>query len=515
VAQNGWPEIKFSDLGDCSVSVNAKPEHAVIIAGGGPTGLTLAGELALAGIDVAVVERRASQDLSGSRAGGLHSRTIEVLDQRGIADRFLASGQVAQVAGFAQIRLDISDFPTRHPYGLALWQNHIERILAGWVDELGVPIYRESEVTGVAHDSSGVDVHLADNQRLQAAYLVGCDGGRSAVRKSAGIEFPGWDATMSYLLAEVEMDFASGPEPEWGIRHDALGVHALSEPTDKGPVRVMVTEQHIGPGSDPTLDDLRRALVVVYGSDYGIHSPIWIFRSTDMARQAASYRAGRVLLAGDAAHVHHPIGGQGLNTGVQDAVNLGWKLALVANGSAPDSLLDSYHRERHPVAARVLRNTMAQMQLLRHPNDDRSRALRDIVSELLAMDEPRRRFAAMMSGLDIHYDLGPGHPLIGRRMPDLDVASSDGPLRVVSLLHRGRAALVNFGEPGSIEVSGWADRVRLVDAAYAGAWELPALGVVSGPTAVLVRPDGYVAWASDGSDAGLTDALATWLGPPT
>jgi hypothetical protein len=212
--------------------------------------------------------------------------------------------------------------------------------------------------------------------------------------------------------------------------------------------------------------------------------------------------------------VHHPIGGQGLNTGVQDAVNLGWKLALVANGSAPDSLLDSYHRERHPVAARVLRNTMAQMQLLRHPDDDRSIALRDILTELLTMDGPRRRVAAMMSGLDIHYDLGAEHPLIGRRMPDLDVLTAHGPLRVFSLLHHGRAALINFGEPGSVKVSGWADRIRLVDAKYAGTWELPALGVIAGPAAVLVRPDGYVAWAGEGVDSGLTDALATWLGPP-
>jgi 2-polyprenyl-6-methoxyphenol hydroxylase-like FAD-dependent oxidoreductase len=515
LAQNSWPEINFSDLGDCSVGTNAQPEHAVIIAGAGPTGLMLAGELAVAGIDVAIVERRADQDLIGSRAGGLHSRTIEVLDQRGIANRFLESGRPAQVAGFAQIRLDISDFPTRHSYGLALWQKDIERILAGWVDELGVPIYREREVSGVTQTSSGVNVQLSDNQRLWANYLVGCDGGRSAVRKSVGIPFPGWDATMSYLLAEVELAFAAGAEPEWGIRHDALGVHALSEPTEGGLARVMVTERHIGAGSNPTLDDLRGALLAVYGSDYGIHSPSWISRATDMARQAASYRDGRVLLAGDAAHVHHPIGGQGLNTGVQDAVNLGWKLALVATGSAPDSLLDSYHRERHPVAARVLRNTMAQMQLLRHPQDDRTKALRDILSELLAMDEPRRRFAAMMSGLDIHYDLSPQHPLIGHRMPDLDIATTDGPLRVYSLLHQGCAALVNFGQPGRIEVFGWTDRVRLVNARYTGAWELPAVGVVSGPAAVLVRPDGYVAWAGAGVDAGLTDALTTWLGPPT
>jgi 2-polyprenyl-6-methoxyphenol hydroxylase-like FAD-dependent oxidoreductase len=395
-----------------------------------------------------------------------------------------------------------------------LWQSAIERILAGWVDELGVATYRGREVSGVTQTGAGVGVQLSDNQRLWAGYLVGCDGGRSTVRKSVGIEFAGWDPTMSYLLAEVDVAATPGAEPEWGIRHDALGVHALSQPTDGGPVRVMVTERHIGPGSDPTLDDLRRALVAVYGSDYGVQHPRWISRSTDMARQAASYRAGRVLLAGDAAHVHHPIGGQGLNTGVQDAVNLGWKLALAVKGSAPDSLLDSYHRERHPVAARVLRNTMAQMQLLRHPDDDRTKALRGIVSELLTMDEPRRRFGAMMSGLDIHYDLSHHHPLIGRRMPDLDIAAADGPLRVFSLLHQGRAVLINFGEPGRVGVSGWADRVRLVDAHYTGAWELPAVGLVSGPAAVLIRPDGYVAWAGDRVDAGLTDALATWLGPP-
>lgn len=487
-----------------------RTEHCAIIVGGGPTGLMLAGELALAGVDVAIVERRASQELIGSRAGGLHSRTIELLDQRGIADRFLASGQVAQVAGFAQIRLDISDFPTRHPYGLALWQNHIERILAEWVDELGVPVYREHEVMGVAQDRAGVDVELSDGRRWRAEYLVGCDGGRSAVRKSTGIEFPGWDPTMSYLLAEAELT----AEPEWGIRHDAVGVHALSESTDGGSVRVMVTERQIGPATEPTLDELREALMAVYGTDYGIHSPAWISRSTDMARQAASYRDGRVLLAGDAAHVHHPIGGQGLNTGVQDAVNLGWKLALVVNGSAPGSLLDSYHAERHPVAAQVLQNTMAQMTLLRHPDDVRTKALRDIVSGLLAMDEPRRHFAAMMSGLGIHYDLGAGHPLLGRRMPDLDIVTDDGPGRVFPLLHGAHAVLINFGEPGALTVSAWANRVRLADAKYVGEWELPDLGAVAAPDAVLVRPDGYVAWVGDSSDTGLSEALTRWFGPP-
>jgi 2-polyprenyl-6-methoxyphenol hydroxylase-like FAD-dependent oxidoreductase len=494
-------------------------KHEVVIAGGGPTGLMLAGELALTGVDVAIVERRASQELVGSRAGGLHSRTIEVLDQRGIADRFLSEGQVAQVAGFAGTRLDLSDFPTRHSYGLGLWQNHIERILAGWVAELAVTIYRGREATGFTQDDSGVDVELSDGQSLRADYLVGCDGGRSLIRKAAGIEFPGWDPTTSSLLAEVEM----AEQPELGIHRNAFGVHSFVKVKyeirdgeivymDGGPVGVMVTEQHVGPTTEPTLRELSEALIAVCGTDYGIHSPIWISRFTDMTRQAASYRKGRVLLAGDAAHVHAPDGGQGLQTGVQDAVNLGWKLAQVVKGRSPESLLNTYHAERHPVAARVLRNTMASVAL-RRP-DERTKALRDTVSELLGMDEPRRRFAAMMSGLDIHYDLGEGHPLLGRRMPDLDLVTPNGPLRVFTLLHDARPVLLNLGEPGGFDISRWADRVQLIDAAYAGPWELPPLGTVTAPTAVLIRPDGYVAWVGDLTQVGLADALTTWFGPP-
>src|SRR5215211_864030 len=495
-------------------------EHAVVIAGGGPTGLMLAGELALAGVDVAIVERRASQDLPGARAGGLHSRTIEVLDQRGIADRFLSQGQVAQVAGFSFIPLDISDFPTRHNYGLGLWQNHIERMLAGWVGELGVSIHYGGEVTGFAQDETGVDVELSDGRSLRAQYLVGCDGGRSLVRKAAGIDFPGWDPTTSNLIAEVEL----AEEPELGIRRDALGVHALGRVeyeirdgevvyADRGPVRVMVTEQHPGATSEPTLRDLSEALIAVYGTDYGIHSPTWISRFTDMTRQAAAYRDRRVLLAGDAAHVHAPDGGQGLNTGVQDAVNLGWKLAQVVNQTSPESLLDTYHAERHPVAARVLQNTMAQVALLR--TDDRTNALRDFISELLSMDEPRRRLAAEMSSLDIHYDLGEGHPLLGRRMPDLDLLTANGPLRVFTLLHDARPVLLNLGEPVGFDITPWADRVQVIDAQYVGMWELPALGAVIAPTALLIRPDGYVAWVGDHTQLGLADALTTWFGPPT
>jgi len=495
-------------------------EHAVVIAGGGPTGLMLAGELALAGVDVAVVERRASQDLPGARAGGLHSRTIEVLDQRGIADRFLAEGQTAQVASFAGTRLDISDFPTRHPYGLGLWQNHIERLLADWVGELAVQFYRGRDVTGFAQGDTGVDVEVSEGESLRAEYLVGCDGGRSRVRKVAGIEFQGWDPTTSALIAEVEL----AEEPELGIHTDEIGVHSFGRLEyeirdgevvfmDRGPVRVMVTERHLGHTGEPTLRDLSEALVAVWGTDYGVHSPTWISRFTDMTRQAVAYRNGRVLLAGDAAHVHSPDGGQGLNIGVQDAVNLGWKLAQVVDRTSPESLLDTYHAERHPVAARVLRTTMAMVALRRQ--DDRTNALRETIAELVAMDEPRRRFAAMLSGLDVHYDLGESHPLLGRRMPDLDLVTAAGPVQVFALLHDARPVLLNLAEPGAFDITPWADRVRCVDAQYAGTWELPVLGPVPAPWAVLVRPDGYVPWVGKGSKVGLTDALTTWFGPPT
>jgi 2-polyprenyl-6-methoxyphenol hydroxylase-like FAD-dependent oxidoreductase len=495
--------------------------HAVVIAGGGPTGLMLAGELALAGVDVAIVERRPSQDLVGSRAGGLHSRTIEVFDQRGIADRFLSEGQKAQVAGFAGNRLDIGDFPTRHPYGLGLRQNRIERILAGWVGELAVPIYRGIEVTGFAQDDSGVDIALCDSRSLRAQYLVGCDGGRSLIRKAAGIAFPGSDPTTSNLIAEAEL--AETP-PEWGIHRDALGIHSLGRVeyeirdgkvvyADRGPVGILVTERQVGATGEPTLADLSEALIAVYGTDYGIHSPTWISRFTDATRQAEAYRKGRVLVAGDAAHIHPPDGGQGLQTGVHDAMNLGWKLAQVVKGTSPESLLDTYHAERHPVGARVLRNTMAAVALRRE--DERTKALRDTMAELLGMEEPRKRFAAMLSGLDIHYDLGDGHPLLGRRMPDLDLDTANGPRRVFTLLHDARPVLLNLGEPGGFDIAPWADRVQSIDAKYVGALELPVLGAVPAPTAVLVRPDGYVAWVGEQSQLGLADALTSWFGPPS
>jgi 3-(3-hydroxy-phenyl)propionate hydroxylase len=484
-------------------------DHQVVIAGGGPTGLMLAAELKLAGVDVVVVERRPTQELAGSRAGGLHSRGLELLDQRGIVDRFLAEGKTAQAAGFALVFIDISHFPTRHPYSLGLWQNHIERLLAERAGELGVPIRYGAEATGFTQDEFGVDVELADGDSLRAEWLIGCDGGRSAIRKAAGIDFPGWEATTSAVIAEAQL----AEEPEYGVKNDAQGVRGLDLLEDGKTVRMLVTEREDGPPTEPTLEDLSDLLKSTYGSDFGVHSPVWISRFTDATRQAASYREGRVLLAGDSAHIHYPAGGQGLQNGMQDAVNLGWKLAQVVHGTSPDTLLDSYHAERHPVAARVLRNTMAQTALRR--SDDRTKALGDTLSELLTMDEPRRRFAAMQAGLDIHYDLGEGHPLLGRRMPDLDLMTADGPQRVFALLHDARPVLLNLGEPGSFDVAAWADRVQLIDADCAGPWELPVLGDVSAPAAVLIRPDGYVAWVGDRAGLGLPEALTTWFGPPT
>jgi 3-(3-hydroxy-phenyl)propionate hydroxylase len=490
----------------------ATTAHSVLVAGAGPTGLMLAGELALAGIDVAIVERRSNQELAGSRAAGLHSRTIEVFDQRGIADRVLSQGKVAQVARFHLTTLDIGDFPTRHRYGLGLWQDQIERILAGWVDELKVPIYRGLEVSAFAQDDAGVDVELSDGQWLRGEYLVGCDGGRSLVRKAAGIEFPGWDPSTSWLIAEVEMT----GQPSWGLHQDAIGIHALSRSGEDGPVRIVLTERQLSTDSEPSPHDLSEALIAVYGTDYGIHGPTWISRFTDMTRQAAAYRERRVLLAGDAAHVHPPVGGQGLNIGVQDAVNLGWKLAQVVKRISPEELLDTYQAERHPIAARVLRVTMAQVALRRC--DDRTQALGDIMSELLAMDEPRKHLAAEMSGLDVRYDLGEGHPLLGRRMPDLDLVTTDGPLRVYSLLRDGRPVFLNLGKPSGFDITAWSDRVSSIDAQYAGRWEVPVIGEVAPAGAVLVRPDGHVAWVADQTRLGLAQALnqalTTWFGPP-
>jgi 3-(3-hydroxy-phenyl)propionate hydroxylase len=479
----------------------------VIVVGAGPTGLMLAGELALAGVDVQIVERRSSSELVGMRARGFHSRTIELLDQRGIADRFLEAGRTFAATSFANASVDLSDLPTRHPYTLALVQSEVERILTGWIDELGVPIHRGREVVGFAQDDDGVDAHLDDGGPMRAAYLVSAEGGRSTIRKAAGIDFPGWDATRTTLIAEVEIT----EEPPTGVRIDETGIHGIN-PLPGGPtVQVLVTEQRLGPATEPTLADLSAALVEVFGSDFGVHSPRTISRFSDATRQAAAYRAGRVLVAGDAAHVHSPTGGQGIGLGVEDAVNLGWKLALVVNGVAPDGLLDTYQEERHPPTARVLKYTMAMA--VTQLADARVGALADLLAELVAIDAARVKLAALHLGLDVRYDAeDDSHPLLGRRMPDLDLTTADGPVRVFSLLHDARPVLLDLDAAG-LSLGLRADRVRLVEASCDGAWELPVIGIVDAPAAVLVRPDGHVAWVGQGTDGGLEDALTHWFGP--
>jgi 3-(3-hydroxy-phenyl)propionate hydroxylase len=481
----------------------------VTIVGSGPTGLMLAGELALAGVAVVILERRATADLVGHRARGFHSRTIEILDQRGIVDRFLAEGRTAQALSFANTPLNVGDLPSRHPYTLGLAQSSIEGILLGWVEGLGVPVRRRVEVTGFAQDDAGVDVYLGEGEPFRTAYLVGADGGRSVIRKVAGIDFVGAEATRSHLIAEVEVT----EETPTGIRLDAVGIHAMNLMEDGRTVGMVVTEQQLVDATEPNLEELGEALRAVYGTDFGIHDPRWISRFTDASRQAVAYRSGRVLLAGDAAHIHPPTGGQGIGLGLQDAVNLGWKLAQVVQGVSPAGLLDTYHGERHPATARVLKNVMVQALLQRE--DARTEALRGTISDLLSFDGPRAQLAGLLSGLDVRYDLGEGHPLLGRRMPDLDLATAQGPRRVFELLHDARPVLLDLGEPGGIDITPWTDRVRHVAAHHAGTWELPVIGAVTAPDAVLIRPDGHVAWVGDGTQTGLTEALTNWFGEPT
>ena len=485
-----------------------REQKTVVIAGGGPTGLMLAAELTLAGVDeVVIVERRATQELDSRRAGGLHARTLEVLDQRGVVDRFVAEGTVHPAAGFAYVPLPLGDLPTRHNYLLGLWQRDFERILAGWVlGELGVTILRDREVVGVTDDGEGVDAAMSDGSTIRADYLVGCDGGRSVVRKAVGIEFPGLDPSSSFIIADV----AATEPPVLGIRPEGGGVGPAE---GEGRYGIVLKEREVDHRNGPGLDDVRSELVDRFGTDFGVHSPRSISRFTDVSRQAAAYRVGRVVLAGDAAHVHPPQGGQGLNLGVQDAVNLGWKLAQVVTGISPADLLDTYHAERHPVGARVLQNTEAQVALA--TDDDRHPALRSIVAELLALDEPRRRIASMITGLDVDYDEGHPHPLVGRRLPDIDLRTADGMTTVFALLHEARPMLLRLGgvdRPDGANEASVTGRMRVVDADPVGSCELPVVGEVTVPPVVLIRPDGHVAWAGDLADPELAEASARWFG---
>ncbi|MEU9136972.1 FAD-dependent monooxygenase [Streptomyces sp. NPDC048404] len=492
----------------------------VVIAGAGPTGLMLACELRLAGADVIVVERLAQRS-GESRAGGIHSRTLEILDQRGILERFLAEGQPQPVGHFSGLYLDFDESESRHPYPLMILQSAIERLLEEWAVQLGVRVRRGYEVSGLRQDDSGVSVEIAAAQEapatLRARYLVGCDGGRSTVRKLAGIGFPGTEATMTALIGDVELP-ALGEDYVW-VRRTAGGDYSAIA-FEPGWHRVITSEfdRVADRDEEVTFERLRESLVRVAGTDFGMRNPRWVSRFNDAARQADRYRTGRVLLAGDAAHIHFPAGGQGLNMGVQDAVNLGWKLAAVVRGLAPESLLDTYHAERHPVGERVLHNTRAQSALVRPgPQTD---ALREVFGSLMVFDEVNQYLRHLLTALDIRYPIDGDHPLVGRRVPDADLKGADGATRVHELLHAARPVLLDLaGSPEAAAVAkGWADRVDVVEARSEDEhWIVPALGEIPAPDALLVRPDGHVAWAvaaggpPDG--AALRAALEAWFGP--
>jgi len=470
----------------------------VIVAGGGPTGVMLAGELRLHGVHVVVLEKEA-EPTRVVRSLGLHVRSIEVMDQRGLLERFLAHGKQYPVGGFfAGIAKPTPDrLDTAHPYILGIPQTTTERLLTEHATELGVEIRRGCELVGLSQDDHGVTVELADGTQLRSRYLVGCDGGRSTVRKQLGVGFPGEPARVEWLLGEVEL--TAPPEELAAVVAEVRKTHKGfgAGPLGDGVYRVVVPAEGVAEDRTvpPTLEEVKQQLRVFAGTDFGVHAPRWLSRFGDATRLAERYRVGRVLLAGDAAHIHPPQGGQGLNLGIQDAFNLGWKLAAEVNGWAPEGLLDSYHTERHPVAADVLDNTRALVELT--SLEPGAQAVRRLVSELMDFEEVNRYLIEKITAIGIRYDFGDEHPLVGRRLRDVGLKQG----RLYGLMHDGRGLLLD--QTGRLSVAGWADRVdHVVDVSEE--LDVPA---------ALLRPDGHVAWVGE-DRTDLLSQLLKWFGAP-
>ncbi|MEU0548586.1 rifampin monooxygenase [Micromonospora sp. NPDC005979] len=468
----------------------------VVIAGGGPTGLMLASELRLHDVRVVVLERDA-EPTRFVRSLGLHARSIEIMDQRGLLERFLALGTRHPLGGyFAAIpKPPPGGLDSAHAYVLGIPQTTTDRLLEEHAVEVGVEVRRGCAVVGLSQDDGGVTVELADGTRLTSRFLVGCDGGRSTVRRLLGVDFPGEPSRVDSLLGEMEVGVP--PQTVADVVAEVRRTHLRFGlgPLGDGVYRVLVPADTVAEDRDvpPTIEDFQQQLRAYAGTDFGVHSPRWLSRFGDATRLAERYRVGRVLLAGDAAHIHPPTGGQGLNLGIQDAVNLGWKLAAEVAGWAPDGLLDSYHAERHPVAADVLVNTRAQMFLL--SPDPGPQAVRHLLSELMDFEDVNRYLIEKVTAIGVRYDFGTGHELLGRHLRDVRLTRG----RLYELMRAGRGLLLDA--TGRLSAAGWADRVdHLVD--VGDGLDVPG---------VLLRPDGHVAWVGD-DQGDLVGQLRRWFG---